>query len=140
MARSSKAEERCSRRGSAEGPPGEPALEPGLRATVRRPDVVVVSVESYGGGDRRFDAADVVLVAEIVSPGSERTDRVTKLAEYAKAGIEDYWIVELDEPVSLKAFELVDDVYKQSEGGTGVVELTRPAPLTVDLDALLRRR
>lgn len=101
---------------------------------------MVVSVESYGGGDRRFDAADVVLVAEIVSPGSERTDRVTKLAEYAKAGIEDYWIVELDEPVSLKAFELVDDVYKQSEGGTGVVELTRPAPLTVDLDALLRRR
>jgi Uma2 family endonuclease len=37
-----------------------------------------------------------VLVDEIVSPGSRRTDRVTKAYEYAKAGIEHYWIVDLD--------------------------------------------
>ena len=116
------------------------ALKSGMRATVRRPDVVVLSVENYGDGDRRLDAADVLLVVEVVSPGSERTDRVVKPAEYARAGIAHYWLVELGDPFSLTAFELVDDVYKHVEGGTGTVELTRPVPLTFDLDALLRRR
>jgi hypothetical protein len=59
---------------------------------------------------------------------------------YAKAGIAHYWLVELDEPVSLVAFELVDGVYEPVEEGTGKVELTRPASLTFDLDALTRRR
>ncbi|NGY57352.1 Uma2 family endonuclease [Lentzea sp. NEAU-D13] len=116
------------------------ALKSGMRATVRRPDVVVLSVENYGDGDRHLDAADVLLVVEVVSPGSERTDRVVKPAEYARAGIAHYWLVELGDPFSLTAFELVDDVYKHVEGGTGTVELTRPVPLTFDLDALLRRR
>ena len=44
----------------------------------------------------RVDPSDVVLVIEIVSPGSRRTDRVMKAYEYAKAGIEHYWIVDLD--------------------------------------------
>ena len=42
----------------------------------------------------RVAAADVVLVAEIVSPGSRGTDFVMKLHEYAKAGIPHYWIVD----------------------------------------------
>jgi Uma2 family endonuclease len=44
----------------------------------------------------RVDAVDVILVVEIVSPGSHRTDHVMKAYEYAKAGIEHYWIVDLD--------------------------------------------
>lgn len=99
-----------------------------------------MSVESYGDGDRRLDAVDALLVVEIVSPGSERTDRVKKPVEYAEAGIAHYWIIELDEPASLAAFELVDGVYKLVEEGSGVVELTVPVPLKIDLDALLRRR
>ncbi|MFC3893270.1 Uma2 family endonuclease [Lentzea rhizosphaerae] len=116
------------------------ALKSGERATVRRPDVVVLSVENYGDGDRRLDAADVLLVVEVMSPGSKRTDFVVKPAEYAKAGIAHYWIVELGDPFSLAAFELVDGVYEYVDGGTGTVELTRPVPLKIDLDALLRRR
>ena len=33
----------------------------------------------------------VLLVAEIVSPGSETTDRIVKHDQYARAGIEFYW-------------------------------------------------
>ncbi|MFC4022120.1 Uma2 family endonuclease [Micromonospora sp. GCM10011542] len=41
-------------------------------------------------------AADLVLVVEIVSPGSEAMDSVTKVREYAWAGIGQYWVVDRD--------------------------------------------
>jgi Uma2 family endonuclease len=36
------------------------------------------------------------LVAEVISPGSgsERTDRLRKVSEYARLGIPQYWIIE----------------------------------------------
>jgi len=40
--------------------------------------------------------ADVLLVVEIVSPGSEGVDTVTKRNEYAAAGIPQYWVVDHD--------------------------------------------
>ncbi|MDH6462275.1 Uma2 family endonuclease [Micromonospora sp. A200] len=40
--------------------------------------------------------ADVALVIEIVSPGSEAMDSVTKVREYATAGIPQYWVVDRD--------------------------------------------
>jgi len=36
----------------------------------------------------------VLLVAEVVSPGSETTDRIVKVDQYAKAGIAFYWRIE----------------------------------------------
>jgi Uma2 family endonuclease len=40
--------------------------------------------------------ADIMLVIEIVSPGSEAMDSVTKVREYASAGIPQYWVVDRD--------------------------------------------
>jgi Uma2 family endonuclease len=39
---------------------------------------------------------DLLLVVEIVSPGSEAMDEVTKRREYAAAGIAQYWVVNRD--------------------------------------------
>ncbi|MEV4823081.1 Uma2 family endonuclease [Micromonospora sp. NPDC049274] len=39
---------------------------------------------------------EIVLVVEIVSPGSEAMDSVTKVREYASAGIPQYWVVDRD--------------------------------------------
>ena len=110
------------------------------RPTVRKPDITVVTAEAADRYPKRFDVEDVVLAVEIVSPGSERADRVTKPTLYAKAGIAHYWLVELGTPISLTAFELVDGVYKLVEDVVGEVRLTRPAPLAFDLDKLARRR
>ncbi|WP_308431690.1 Uma2 family endonuclease [Amycolatopsis acidiphila] len=55
-------------------------------------------------------AADVLIVVEIVSPGSHRMDTVVKHGEYADAGIPYYWIVDLDEPLSLVACHLELDL------------------------------
>jgi Uma2 family endonuclease len=107
--------------------------------TVRAPDMVVVPTERFSEFPKRFDAEDVLLAVEIVSPGTGRTDRVVKLIEYAEAGIPHYWIVELDDPVTLTAFSLVAGKYKQVAGGTGRVGVPSPHPVTLDLGALLSR-
>ncbi len=74
----------------------EITVEARFPPTVRDPDVIVVNRSVVDRNPVRVDPSDVVLVVEIVSPGSRRTDRVMKAFEYAKAGIEHYWIVDLD--------------------------------------------
>jgi Uma2 family endonuclease len=39
---------------------------------------------------------DPVLVVEVLSPGTERFDRTVKRRRFQRAGIPDYWIVDLD--------------------------------------------
>ncbi len=43
-----------------------------------------------------LDATGLVLVVEIVSKGSEAIDKFAKVAEYAAAGIPQYWVVARD--------------------------------------------
>ncbi|HYZ52656.1 MAG TPA: Uma2 family endonuclease [Streptosporangiaceae bacterium] len=71
-------------------------------AGVRKPDVFVVPRDvaraAIDGKARTYYAADLLLVAEVISPrsSSEQVDRVRKVGEYAKAGIPLYWIVDLE--------------------------------------------
>jgi Uma2 family endonuclease len=114
-----------------------PEREPG---TARRPDLVVVErreldrVRSDGGLLR---ARSVQLVVEIVSPGSRRMDRVVKRGEYAEAGIPNYWIVDLESPVSLIVCHLAGAFgYRDSGETTGTFESDAPSQLRIDLDRL----
>lgn len=54
---------------------------------------------------------DALLVAEIISPGSEGVDTVTKLAEYAAAGIPQYWIVNQDQAQTVTMHRLDGEHY-----------------------------
>ena len=114
-----------------------PAREP---ATVRRPDLVVVAEEEYvrvGTEGGLLRASATLLVIEIVSPGSGRTDKVFKRNDYADAGIPHYWIVDLDERVSLRACHLAGEFGYRDDGEvTGVFEAVEPFPVRIDLDAL----
>jgi Uma2 family endonuclease len=63
--------------------------------TVREPDVTRFRAGYQLDLNRaQFPATAVDLVVEIVSPESERRDRVVKPQEYAAAGILEMWIVE----------------------------------------------
>lgn len=115
-------------------------LKGGSCPAMRKPDIVVVPVERFQDDATRFAAADVVLVAEIVSEGPEDIARRIKPLEYAAAGIPNYWIIELDDPVSMVAYTLVDGRYEHIASGGGTIEVMSPAPLKIDLDTLLRRR
>jgi Uma2 family endonuclease len=58
----------------------------------RRPDVTVYRAESIDVTPTRPE--HVLLVVEVVSPGSETTDRIVKVDQYARAGIQFYWRIE----------------------------------------------
>jgi len=115
-----------------------PSDQPGWS---RRPDLIIsqraarVRVGAEGGLIR---ASEVLVVVEIVSPGSRRTDHVTKRHEYADAGIGHYWIVDLEAPVSLLAHHLAEDFgYAECSVATGVFTTTAPLPIRLELDRLL---
>ncbi|MFI6907523.1 Uma2 family endonuclease [Nonomuraea sp. NPDC050394] len=87
-------------------------------AGVRKPDVFVMSkdaaratIESHA---RTFYAGDILIVVEVVSPrsGSEQTDRVRKVREYAEAGIPQYWIVDLEPEPRITVLDRDGDVYR----------------------------
>lgn len=106
--------------------------------TNRRPDVVVYRADSIDIIPTRPE--HVLLVAEVVSPGSETTDRIVKLDQYARAGIQFYWRVELSVPgVPIVYTYLLDPAtrrYRESDVFTGMVKATVPFPVEVDLTTL----
>lgn len=74
----------------------------GIRAKVRRPDLVVLSEDCYlalssqRSNTIAYDMPPPTLVVEVVSPGQENRDRDYrhKRTEYAARGINEYWIID----------------------------------------------
>jgi Uma2 family endonuclease len=117
----------------------EITVEARFPPTVRDPDLVVVNRSVVDRNPVRVDASDVALVIEIVSPGSRRTDRVMKLDEYAKAGIERYWIVDLDADADERflAHLLHDGTYQRVDAlAADRVRMGEPLALDFTLDEL----
>ncbi len=80
---------------------------------------------------------DVAMLGEVVSPGSRRTDRVLKPAEYAAAGIPAYWRFELEDELLLVVHRLVQGAYvpvQEVRGGGNVLLALGAAAVTVSLD------
>jgi Uma2 family endonuclease len=109
-------------------------------AGVRKPDVFVVPKDVASSAISRkvrtYYASDLLLIAEVVSPrsGSERTDRVQKVAEYAKAGIPLYWIVELDPDPKVIVLALHDGGYVLEAEVRAGHELAVSQPFNVAFD------
>ncbi|MGW5313999.1 Uma2 family endonuclease [Nocardia thailandica] len=103
--------------------------------TNRRPDVVVYRADTIDITPTRPE--HVLLVVEVVSPGSETTDRVVKVDQYAKAGIAFYWRVEqAPTGVPLTYTYVLDPAtraYRDGEVFTGNINTTAPFPLDIDL-------
>lgn len=114
--------------------------EPG---TVRAPDLVVLSRAEVDRAVREgglLRASGAVLVVEIISPGSRRTDTLIKRAEYADAGIPHYWILELEPQVSLRALRLVPGSGYDDDGAvTGTFVAAAPWPVRLDVAAPVER-
>lgn len=128
-------------------PPDLVALEGvGIRMprSVLIPDVTVGRIDVALTAATLYDAVDVALVVEVVSDSSVTTDRVTKPALYAAAGIASYWRIERDHPDGLlvAVHALHGDVYKQVAEviGDGEARIEAPFPITIRPSALLARR
>jgi Uma2 family endonuclease len=59
------------------------------------PDLVFIATEQgrVPGQHHKFEGSPV-LVVEVVSPSSRQTDRVKKMALYARSGVLEYWIAD----------------------------------------------
>ncbi|MFI2029580.1 Uma2 family endonuclease [Streptomyces buecherae] len=102
------------------------------------PDLFVVREEAVRSRRQTsFEAADVLLVVEVVSPDSEARDRDTKPRKYAAAGIPHFWLVEMagdeDHPV-VHTYER--DPVTQVYALTGIhhERLRLTVPFTLDID------
>jgi Uma2 family endonuclease len=103
------------------------------------PDILVVARE-VGLKDRSgiVDPSAVALAVEIVSPGSKTTDRLTKPALYAQAGIPLFWRVELEGGPAIFAYRLEQGRYVEvgsARPGKRLV-VDEPFPISVDPAAL----
>ncbi|MFJ8072783.1 Uma2 family endonuclease [Streptomyces sp. NPDC096176] len=104
----------------------------------RRPDVTVYRADALDITPTRPE--HVLLVVEVVSPGSETTDRVVKVDQYARAGIPFYWRVEQAATGIPLVYTYVLDpatrVYRDGDVFTGVVKAVAPFTVEIDLGAL----
>ncbi len=77
---------------------------------IREPDLVFMAAEHEDRmAEEYWGVPD--LAVEIHSPGTRRLDRVTKMGEYAQAGIREYWMVD---PASrtIEVYRLQRDDYQ----------------------------
>jgi len=115
----------------------EVVVQSGFPGTVRVPDLVIVPTEVVKANPPRFTAEEVLVAVEIISPGSRRIDTRIKPDEYAEAGIPHYWVIDLDEPLSLAAYHLAGDFgYQEAPAVTNVFQTNEPFPLRIDLTEL----
>ncbi len=108
--------------------------------TELRPDVVLLSERSADVSP--VPASDVLLVVEVISNSSRKTDRRDKLAFYEQAKIPSYWIVDpLADRITLTQFLLLaDETYGQVLSTDDRIALRQPWEITLDLPAWTRRR
>lgn len=104
------------------------------------PDIVVVTAPA-DPNRTCYDAAEVVLVVEVVSPESAHRDRNVKIVKYAQAGIAHYWRVE-DEPsadgrphpvVHRYQLDHSTSLYAPVGIDAGAFSCAAPFPIEVDL-------
>lgn len=106
------------------------------------PDVSVIRAEAVIGPDQMcYQAEDVALAVEVVHPGSESRDRITKPPKYAAAGIPCFWRVEMAEEtgrpvVHTHELDPVTEAYVSTGTHRDRIAADEPYPIDIDLTAI----
>lgn len=126
-------------------PPDLEALE-GVNVRVAPERILIpdIAITAFHEDLTVYRADQVLLVAEVSSPSSRVTDRITKPPVYAAAGIPWYLLIELDAPDAPEAWlgRLKGENYVEHARARGgeTLTLTEPVVVTIKLDGLPRRR
>jgi Uma2 family endonuclease len=67
------------------------------RTTEVQPDVCVIPLVNGKPASRFEEAGRLLLVIEVLSPSTRRHDRFTKRRKYLEQGVEEYWLVDLND-------------------------------------------
>jgi Uma2 family endonuclease len=97
--------------------------------TVVRPDIMIVC----GNPTSDYLEMPPVLIIEILSPSSVKTDRVVKFELYQENGVQFYLMVD---PLKdkIEVFELIDNRYKQVE--KSIFKIEKTCEITFDFENL----
>lgn len=100
------------------------------------PDVLVIDAAAAGDMDQTtYQAKDVVLAVEVVSPDSERRDRERKPQLYAQAGIRHFWRVEnVAGHAAVYVYELDPATHAYALTGIHHDQLKLTVPFDIDID------
>ena len=79
---------------------------------IREPDILFVSQANAERLSERGVEGPPDWVAEVLSPGTRSTDEVDKLAEYERAGVGEYWLLD-PEARTIRVHVLREGRYKQ---------------------------
>ncbi|MEH2068118.1 MAG: Uma2 family endonuclease [Nostoc sp.] len=107
-----------------------PVLETGDPAN-RYPDLVLLREEHLELTRKRltitFDVLPPHLVVEVVSPGQSNRDRdyVRKRKQYAARGIQEYWLIDLEE-LAIAILQLSEGSYREAGRFTGSTQIKSP--------------
>lgn len=83
-------------------------------------------------------SAQLLLAVEIISPSSERTDRVTKRDFYLENGVVEYWVVDLDARM-VERWTRGQDTARVERETLAWHPVATPRPLTIELPVLFER-
>jgi len=130
---------RLLRRLADQAPPNLEVVETlGVRisgGSVLVPDLLVATRDALWSNESGIlDPVAVLLVIEIVSPGSVTMDRRTKPALYAQAEIPSFWRVELEADLSVVTYRLDMGSYaaEESAGRGDTLKVSTPFPISLD--------
>ncbi|WP_062984773.1 Uma2 family endonuclease [Nocardia anaemiae] len=112
---------------------------------IRKPDIVVIPRDVARAAiiaetPRLIPGTQVLLAVEVIAPGdgSERTDRVRKVHEYAAIEIPQYWIVEHHPEVRIHRMLLADGAFRArpvvTAGTVFTAAITADPPFRVSFD------
>lgn len=115
--------------------PSDVELDPG---SLVQPDVFVEGLVDGRPGRDWNAGAPLLLVVEVLSPSTAQADRTTKRRRFQRAGIPEYWIVDLDARV-VERWRPTDD-RPEVLGETLTWQAPGAAePLTIELPPLFAR-
>lgn len=98
------------------------------------PDITVVHAAAAAGDPDVIDAGDVLLAVEITTADTAVTDRVTRPALYAEAGIRHLWRLDLEPAPHLWVGTLEGGAYATVARVPAGRTARLPAPVAVQLD------
>ncbi|WP_432900744.1 Uma2 family endonuclease [Micromonospora matsumotoense] len=107
------------------------------------PDVLVTTSTAAAREPSRYEAHEVVLAVEIVSPSTRSIDRVLKPTLYAQAGIPFYWRIEVEDDglvVHTYKIDAVNEVYVETGRWTKFVDTGEPFPVNLSIARITPRR
>jgi Uma2 family endonuclease len=116
------------------------ATPDGLRNS-RVPDIAVVDAAALAAEVRaghKYLTGGVLVAVEVVSPDRAAEDHIAKVADYARAGIEWYWLIDTDPDLTVTVLRLLGATYV--EHATACVgetlSVSQPFPVQIDVGAL----